>query len=64
MNNSNQSNDWIDKARIEIYEETKHMSNDEIVEYFRKYGEEASKKYGFTITKPAHSKIENQDHVK
>jgi hypothetical protein len=50
--------DWIDKVRVEIYEETKHMSNDELHEYFRKYSEEASKKYGFTFVQPL---ISNKD---
>jgi hypothetical protein len=52
MTDSKASDDWIYKARIEIYEETKHMTNDEIVEYFRKYREQAAKKYAFLLAKP------------
>ncbi|MDR2199003.1 MAG: hypothetical protein LBR53_06070 [Deltaproteobacteria bacterium] len=49
MTNSKTSDDWIDKARIEIYEETKNMSIEEKVNYFRKYSEEAAKKYGLVF---------------
>jgi hypothetical protein len=52
MTDSKTNDDWIDKVRLEIYEATKHMSNDEIVEYFKKYREEAAKKYNFLLTRP------------
>ena len=39
----------IDEIRLQIYEETKHMTRAEEREYFRKSGEAAAKKYGFKI---------------
>jgi hypothetical protein len=59
MNNENNNTtiDWIHKARIEIYEKTKNMSLEEVQEYFRKSGEEAALKYGFTIEKALDSKV-------
>jgi len=39
----------IDRIRLEIYEETKHMTHAEESEYYRKRAEESAKKYGFTI---------------
>jgi hemerythrin-like domain-containing protein len=49
MNDHNLNDDWIDKVRIEIYEETKDMSKEEILDYFRKIREEIVKKYNFTF---------------
>jgi len=39
----------IDRIRLEIYEETKHMTNEELNEYYRKSGEAVAEKYGFKI---------------
>jgi hypothetical protein len=49
MSNRNGGDDWIHKARIELYEKTKNMSNEELQDYFRKSREEAVKQYGLTI---------------
>jgi len=43
----------IDKIRLEIYNKTKHMTNQELTEYYRKSGEESAKKYGFKIVESA-----------
>ncbi|MDR0198912.1 MAG: hypothetical protein LBI08_04130 [Methanomassiliicoccaceae archaeon] len=37
----------VDEIRLQIYEETKHMTNAELSEYYRKSGEAAAEKYGF-----------------
>jgi hypothetical protein len=47
----NNIEDEIDRIRVNIYEKTKNMSCKEFLEYFRKRGEEAEKKYGFQIAK-------------
>jgi len=39
----------LDRIRLEIYEETKHMTRAEEIEYHRKNGEAIAKKYGFKI---------------
>ena len=39
----------VDRIRLEIYEETKHMTDAELNEYFRISGEETAKKYGFKL---------------
>jgi len=39
----------VNEIRLRIYEETKHMTNAELNEYFRKSGEETAKKYGFKL---------------
>jgi len=39
----------IDRIRLEIYEETKHMTHAELGEFYRKSTEEAAKKYGFKV---------------
>jgi len=43
----------IDRIRLEIYEETKHMTRAELREYFRKCAEETAKEYGFKIVSHA-----------
>jgi hypothetical protein len=43
----------IDEIRLRIYEETKHMTNAELTEYYRKSGEETAKQYGFKIVASA-----------
>ncbi|MDR1872091.1 MAG: hypothetical protein LBS60_09290 [Deltaproteobacteria bacterium] len=64
MRKLNTVEDELNRIRVEIYEETKSMTTEELVEYFRKYGEEAAKKYGFTVAKPLNSKCSNQNHTK
>ncbi|MDR1871040.1 MAG: hypothetical protein LBS60_03770 [Deltaproteobacteria bacterium] len=64
MKITNTLDDELDKISVEIYEETKNLSRKEFLEYFRKHGEEAAKKYGFTIAKPLNSKGDDQDQVK
>jgi uncharacterized protein YneR len=64
MRKLNTIEDELNRIRVEIYEETKHMTTEEIVDYFRKYGEEAAQKYGFSIAKPLESKSHAQDDVK
>jgi len=39
----------VNRIRLQIYEETKHMTDTELNEYFRKSGEETAKKYGFKL---------------
>jgi hypothetical protein len=39
----------IDRIRLEIYEETKHMTREEQREYYRKSSEATAKKYGIKI---------------
>jgi hypothetical protein len=56
--------DELDKIRVDIYEETKNLSRKEFLEYFRKIGEEAAKKYGFTIAKPLDSNCNDKNHAK
>jgi hypothetical protein len=46
----------VDEIRLGIYERTKHMSPEELNEYFRKNGEETAKKYGFKL-------IDNVDDI-
>jgi hypothetical protein len=41
--------DEIDEIRLRIYEETKHMDNTELTEYYNKSGESTAKKYGLKI---------------
>ena len=41
----------IDRIRLEIYEETKHMTNTEFNEYIRKNTEDIIKEYGFKVVK-------------
>ncbi|MDR1872316.1 MAG: hypothetical protein LBS60_10450 [Deltaproteobacteria bacterium] len=61
MDNPDSGDDWIDKARLEIYEETKDMSSEEILEYFRKSSEEAAKKYGLKFVNSPDSKDNNNN---
>ena len=39
----------INRIRVEIYEETKHMTMEERMERLRKIGEEAAKRFGFKL---------------
>jgi len=39
----------IDRIRLEIYEETKHMTHAEESEYYMRHARESAKKYGFKI---------------
>jgi hypothetical protein len=49
MKTANTIEDEIDKIRLEIYEETKDMTPEQLMEYYRKSGEASARKYGFTI---------------
>ena len=49
----NNSEKEVNNIRLIIYEETKHMTNKELSEYYRKTGEEAAEKYGFKRVKTA-----------
>jgi hypothetical protein len=62
--NTTTSDDWIHKARVDIYEKTKHMSNEEYHEYFKSRSEYLAKKYGFTITKSLNYKDSDQNRNK
>jgi hypothetical protein len=42
MRKLNNIEEELNRIRVEIYEETKNMTTDELVEYFRKYGEDAA----------------------
>ena len=42
----------IDRIRLQLYEETKHLTIEERVERINRIGEAAAKKYGFTIGTP------------
>jgi len=39
----------VNKIRLEIYEETKHMTNEEFDEYIRRNTEDVIKEYGFKV---------------
>jgi hypothetical protein len=52
----------IDKIRIDIYEKTKHMSDSEFLDYFRKIGENAAKKYGFKLVESLGSNNVEKSH--
>jgi len=39
----------INQIRLQIYEEIKDMTPEEVTEYYCKSGEESAKKYGFKI---------------
>jgi len=39
----------INNIRLKIFEKTKDMNPAQLTEYYRKSGEAAAKKYGFTI---------------
>jgi len=43
----------INQIRLQIYERTKHMTQEQRVEYDRKRGEELAKKYGFKLVDSA-----------
>jgi hypothetical protein len=43
----------INNIRLEIYEETKHMTPEELHEYYSIPAHEAAKKYGFRIIESA-----------
>jgi hemerythrin-like domain-containing protein len=64
MRKPNTIEDDLDKIRVEIYEEIKDLSREEYLEYFRKFGEEVTKKYGIKISKPLNSKGNTNDHMK
>ncbi|MDR1872280.1 MAG: hypothetical protein LBS60_10270 [Deltaproteobacteria bacterium] len=61
MRKSDTIENEVDKIRVDIYERTKNMTRKEFLEYFKKRGEEAAKKYGFRIAKPLDSKGDDQD---
>ena len=48
----------VNRIRLQIYEETKDMTPEQLTEYYRKSGESAAKKYGFKIVASAK---ENRD---
>jgi hypothetical protein len=64
MRKSDPIQDELDKIRIQIYEETKHMSPAELDDYFTTITEKAAKKYGFKFEKPLNSKNTKQNHKK
>jgi len=41
--------DEVDEIRLQIYEEIKDMTPQEVGEYYRKSGEALAKKYGFKV---------------
>ncbi|MBI5789163.1 MAG: hypothetical protein HZA78_09950 [Candidatus Schekmanbacteria bacterium] len=41
----------IHEIREKLYEETKGMTKKELIDYFRKAGEEAAQKYGLKLRK-------------
>ena len=41
--------DELDCIRIALYEETRNMTNAEIVEFFHQRGKEIAERYGFEI---------------
>jgi hypothetical protein len=45
----------VNQIRLQIYERTKDMTPAQLNEYYRKSGEAAAKKYGFTIVSGANS---------
>ncbi len=45
----------VDQIRQRIFEKTKDMTTEQLLEYYRKSGEATAKKYGFTIV----SKLED-----
>ena len=49
MKTPNTIENEIDKIRLEIYEKTKDMTPAQRMEYYRKSGERATKKFGFKI---------------
>ena len=56
MKKPNTIEDEIDAIRLQIYEETKHMTPSQLTEYYRKSGEATAKKYGFKIVASAKDK--------
>ena len=49
MKTINKVEQEVNRIRLEIYEETKHMTPAQRVEYYNKIGEAEVKKYGFKI---------------
>ena len=49
MKTPNTIEDEIDRIRLEIYEETKHMTPAQRIERTNKIAETAAKKYGFKL---------------
>jgi hypothetical protein len=43
------TDDWIHDARVQIYEETKHMNNVEIAEYMNKEARRIAKEHGLNL---------------
>jgi len=56
MRKPNTIEDEIDRIRLEIYEETKHMTPEQRVERVNKIAEAASRKYGFKIVSRANER--------
>ena len=48
MKTSNTIERDLDRIRLKIHEETKHMTPTQYVDYYNRIGEAAAKKYGFT----------------
>ncbi|MCL1904677.1 MAG: hypothetical protein FWG19_00955 [Methanomassiliicoccaceae archaeon] len=46
----------VDEIRLQIYEETKHMTPSELTEYYLKSGEETAKEYGIKMVSSAKDK--------
>jgi ABC-type sugar transport system substrate-binding protein len=64
MSKLNTLDDELDKISVDIYEETKNMSQKEFWQYFRQYAEKAAKKYGFTIMESLNTKDNDQTRNK
>ncbi|MCL2143439.1 MAG: hypothetical protein FWH44_04195 [Methanomassiliicoccaceae archaeon] len=53
----------IDKIRLEIYEETKGMTHEQLNEYYHRSAEAAAKKYGFKLVSSANDVPRDADAV-
>jgi len=53
MKNKNTIEEDLNKIRLKIYEETKHMTPQEHTEYYKKKAERMAKQYGFKFVKTA-----------
>jgi hypothetical protein len=61
MRTLNTIEDEIDQIRLGIYEKTKNMTTEQLIEYYRKSGEASAKKYGFKIYRNAQDAKAGQD---
>jgi hypothetical protein len=51
MRKTNPIEDELDKIRSELYEETKNLTPEEFLNYYRLHGERIAKEFGFTIVR-------------